>query len=658
MRKKKVLIHTTPCKLKTGFGRNAKALMRHLYATGKYEIVEYGAGGKWNPDPWAMKMPWKFYGTIPPDPEWKSIQANKGYSNMVHYGCKYIDEVIRLEKPDVYIGIEDIWAFNGYWNKVWWKNINVVLHTTLDSLPILPAAIEAAKKTQNFYVWANFAEREMNRLGFPNVKRIYGCFDEGNFRKLSQIEKMEVREKNGIQPGAFIVGSVFRNQLRKSVPQLLAGFKMFMEKAPNAYLLLHTRWKEEGGNSWDIKRLMKENGVPDEKVLTTYVCSACGEYMVTPYREEGHDCKFCGHKKSVFTTTPHSGVSETQLNEIYNLFDVGAFCFTSGGLEIPVYESKLTETITLVTNYSCGEDGCSPESGGLPLAWEPYYVPESLFIKATTLPTSIRDQLIKVYEMSPDERARMGRKARDFTLKNFSNEKIGKRWEEIVDSLPYIVDKEGYNEPEWAGVPHKVWDFDFTEPFKNPGYEPPNEPDNVKWLQDIYRNVLLLELSEEDSGLQYWLGVLKQKGEAARPGVLQYFRNQAQKENDERNSRVPFDSLLDKEDAGKRIAIVMPESAGDVLMVTSLFESIKELYPDHNLYFVTKPQFFEIVEGNPNIHKVLPYGDFCDSLFWMEGAGTKKGLFEVCYLPHVGTQRHLDFLHNGKDILGLELNKV
>ena len=41
------------------------------------------------------------------------------------------------------------------------------------------------------------------------------------------------------------------------------------------------------------------------------------------------------------------GVSEKELNEVYNLMDVYCHPFTSGGQEIPIQEAKLTELITL-----------------------------------------------------------------------------------------------------------------------------------------------------------------------------------------------------------------------------------------------------------------------------------------------------------------------
>ena len=43
----------------------------------------------------------------------------------------------------------------------------------------------------------------------------------------SDEEKLALREKHGINHDDFIVGFVFRNQLRKSVPNLLEGFNLF-----------------------------------------------------------------------------------------------------------------------------------------------------------------------------------------------------------------------------------------------------------------------------------------------------------------------------------------------------------------------------------------------------------------------------------------------
>jgi ADP-heptose:LPS heptosyltransferase len=99
----------------------------------------------------------------------------------------------------------------------------------------------------------------------------------------------------------------------------------------------------------------------------------------------------------------------------------------------------------------------------------------------------------------------------------------------------------------------------------------------------------------------------------------------------------------------------MPQSAGDVLMVNSLLQNLKALYPDHNIYFITLPQFFEIVDEHPAVHKVLPYSPIFDNLLFLEGQGEHKGYFELAFLPFITTQRHFTYQHNGKDRTQLQL---
>ena len=101
----------------------------------------------------------------------------------------------------------------------------------------------------------------------------------------------------------------------------------------------------------------------------------------------------------------------------------------------------------------------------------------------------------------------------------------------------------------------------------------------------------------------------------------------------------------------------MPESIGDIYLSTSLFNNIKKQYPDHNLYVAIKPEYFEILQGNPYIYKLLEYIPQMDQLVWLEGVGDHNGYFEIAFLPHVGTQRFLDYLHNGKTNIQFDIKE-
>ena len=116
-----------------------------------------------------------------------------------------------------------------------------------------------------------------------------------------------------------------------------------------------------------------------------------------------------------------------------------------------------------------------------------------------------------------------------------------------------------------------------------------------------------------------------------------------------------LEEYLDKDDKGSRILIVMPESIGDVYLTTSILPNIKKLYPDHNLYFATKEEYHEVLDGNPHVHKVIPYMREMENLIALEGQGEKEGSFEIAFLPFIGTQRNLNYMHNGKDKIQFDL---
>ena len=162
----------------------------------------------------------------------------------------------------------------------------------------------------------------------------------------------------------------------------------------------------------------------------------------------------------------------------------------------------------------------------------------------------------------------------------------------------------------------------------------------------------MMEVDDEDGGLKHWMNEIS-KG-ADRNAVINYFKKVAADEN-QKNKKTDFIDLLDKDDKGKRILYVMPQSAGDVFMSTSLFPSIKKMYPEYNLYVATDPKFQSILDGNKQIHKVLPYIQSMDDLLLMEGRGEHEGYFEITFLPYVGTQKMFNYQHNAKDRIEFDL---
>jgi glycosyltransferase involved in cell wall biosynthesis len=634
-KKKKILFHSNHSRAKTGFGKHMKHLITYLYKTKKYDIVEFANGRQWN-DPALNNMPWRTIGSLPFEPSIiQELNSDQQKGRMASYGHAKIDDVIKQEKPDIYLGIEDIWGMEGFWNKNWWKKINSLIWTPIDSIPLLDKHIDAAKNTSNFIVQASFAKKELENNGIENVHLFPVPIDENNFFKIDQDSRDDLRRKHNISNDDFVIGFVFRNQLRKSVPNLLDGFKLFLDKNPSSKikLLLHTHW----GEGWDITRLVKEKGIDPNLVLTTYYCDKCRNYEVKPFHGQNADCRFCGSKQSQQTVQITRGVSESQLNEIYNLMDVYCHPFTSGGQEIPIQEAKLCELITLVTKYSCGEDYCTDESGGLPLGWSEYREPGTQFIKASTNPEDILNQLTKVYEMKPNQREKLGKKARDFVIDFCSIDSVCSKFEKLISKIEKTD-----------------WNFDFSYVPQNESYVPPAIEDNRDWIIDLYKNILNVDaVNEDQNGITHWEHRLKT--DLNRQAVYDYFVNIA-RQNNNKNNKISFEDLIDKEDDGKRILFVMPDNEIDIFNSTSLLKYIKDKYPKYNIYFATKPEFYDILHGNPYIHKVVPYDPVMDNFVWSEGQGTYNGLFNFVLMPSVNTNKTTNFVHGNEHKIEYDLN--
>jgi len=627
MSKKKVLLHSNFCKAFTGFGKHKKNILRYLFNTGKYEVIEL-ANGLQKLSPETARTPWETYGTLPDAQTLSSISSDSNKTRSASYGSFAIDDLIKELRPDVYIGIEDIWAFDGFFDKPWWNKVNSMVWTTLDSLPLLQTAIDAAPKVKNYYVWSSFATKAFQELGYDHIKTLRGSLDCDQFYRMDDHKRKGLRQKFGIKD-EFVIGFVFRNQLRKSVPNLLEGFKIFQQTYPNSKLLLHTHWSE----GWDIPQLLKEKNIDSSNILTTYFCQKCKTYAISSFVGQQINCPSCKGSKTMNTTNISHGVSESQLNEIYNLMDVYCHPFTSGGQEIPIQEAKLTELVTLVTNYSCGEDYCSEESGGLPLNWSEYREPGTQFIKASTDPQHIAEQLIKVYEMPSIEKAAMGLTARNFVIQECSVEVIGKQLEEIIDSMPEV-------------------DYDFENPPEkiNLDYQSKANLPHGDFIIDLYEGLMGEKIDANHSTFKAWTKKFHE-------GLSQEeMYNHLKKVSAEQNRKpISFDSVLDRDDKGCRIGVLIPESSTDVLLINGLITNLQHQYPEYNIYVITQPKYFEFIEDNPAVHKCIAYSTALESIFILEGAANHDGYFDLAFMPTVTTQKVICYTHNGKDKIQFDL---
>lgn len=634
-RKKKILIHSNGHNVFTGFGKNIKNVLTYLQKTGKYELIEAANESPCHAE-WHRLLPWTRYGTLPQtSTEVNSKIAEKpndrnwadSIGKMTAYGYFGIDSIVAQTKPDVYIGIEDVWAFDGYPDKHWWNKCNCMIWTTLDSLPMLPKAIEIAQKTPNFYVWSEFAEKAIKKDGVGHAKTLHGMVDCSHFYPLDKEKKLQLRNRHSIPDDVFFTGFVFRNQLRKTVGDLIEGLALFKKNNPQkkAKILLHTSWQE----GWNIPFLCKEFGVSLEDVLTTYHCSKCGEYSVQNHIGENKDCPHCKNKSCFSTTNIRNGVSEGQLNEIYNLMDLYCHPMTSGGQEIPIQEAKLAGLITAVTNYSCGEEMCTEEAQSIPLSWSKYKEVNTCFTKASTSADDIRLAMEFVLGMTEEKRQEYGKGARDFIIKNYSVESVGKKLEEVLDSMPFVED----------------YGFSFLDRKYNLKYEPDPQTTILEFVTQCFKNILGLDLWKGHREIDFWVKRLSTGG--SRDEFYRHILSMAQKELNKKHLENPKNFI--KEDGLKKLALIVPTDALLAFSYSCFLKSLKETYSNHKLYVFCAPSLTSFFRGFEEVDELLPILDWVSDRSLMEGSKDKEGLFDLVFYPPMSELAYPSYAHGGKD---------
>ncbi len=639
MRKKRVLFLTDYAGAFTGFGKQCKLLLTYLYKTGKYEILN-AAQGLPKHGGHEHKFPWKTIGVLPVDPQKvQQINQDPNLARMAAYGSLEITNIVKDFKPDVIFSVNDTWGSQFVINEPFFDSIPTICWNTFDSLPLLLDTIENAKKLKHYWTWSDFARKELNRLGHEHVKNQYPLVNTKNFYKLPDSKISEIKSRYGLPQDAFIIGFVFRNQLRKLINTQIEAYSIFKKANPqikNTFLYTHTHY----GEGWDIQRLCQQYGVDPKEVLCTYICKETRQYFIAPFHGQDLENPIT-KRKTLVTANVGMGVSDEQLNEIYNIFSLYSHPATSGACELPCVEAALTEKIIVTCAYSFGEDIIELNKGSIGIKFTFYTEHGTQFLKSQPSAYDLSNIFKKVYEMNPQKKFQMEKDSRRWAVENYSIETNGGKIEDFIDSLN-ILDKESFD-------------------FKNKENNNPNphaivqrNDDDKIWVKSLYKLILDREVTDQDEGLIHWLQKIEQK--VPKDQIENYFRQVASQEIN-KNNPVTLEDLLDKNDDGKRAIIVIPENVSDVFMVTSLLESFKKLYSNYNLYISTKQEYFDIFNANPYVHKVIPYIPQMDNLLWLEGYGNHKGFFEIAFLPHLGTQKILNYLHNGKDIIEFEIKK-
>lgn len=424
--------------LSSGFGTYAKEILSRLHATKKYEIAEFACYGKVN-DPKDSEIHWKYYANAVEGNDPRSQEYNSSMENQ--FGRWRFERVLLDFKPDVVIDVRDYWMNSYQQFSPYRPYFHWTLMPTVDSAPQQEDWIDTFLHADAVFTYSDFGRDTLLSQSNNHIKYISTTSPGVNlntFQYFNQNQRDQLRDAFGIDKEAFVIGSVMRNQKRKLIPELMISVKEFISKlqkenhpqADKVFLYLHTSYPDAG---WDIPHLLKEYEIGN-RVLLTYSCKNCKLYRPSLYQHPLAYCPRCG-QKSLATPNVSNGITQAELNNIYNLFDIYVQYAICEGFGMPQVEAGASGVPIASVDYSAMND-IIVKLKAYPIQISQYF--KELETKATRVYPD-NNALIKIlmeYINMPkilQEQKRF--ETRKLTEKNYNWDDISHKWEAYLDNI-------------------------------------------------------------------------------------------------------------------------------------------------------------------------------------------------------------------------------
>lgn len=291
----------------TGLARVATAILKSLHS--EFDIHQLATN--YNGDP--HDLAWKLY---------------PSESSKNQYGFHRVNELIQKVEPDIIFIYNDPWIQNEYLNilkKAQFKG-KIITYTPVETGPIDPEWFIHFDVVHAATFFTEFGKNQFLTI-CKNIPQIVSAIPHGvdttTFFPLSQPQSakwddaqksiLEAKSHIGIGKSTpedtFIVLNANRNQPRKRIDVTIEGFSLFAkDKPPGVKLYLHMGLEDQG---WNVLKLSSRHGIEDRLLLT--------------------------HNDN---TIP--GISDRNLNLLYNACDVGVNTSTCEGWGLPSFEHAAT----------------------------------------------------------------------------------------------------------------------------------------------------------------------------------------------------------------------------------------------------------------------------------------------------------------------------
>ncbi len=183
-------------------------------------------------------------------------------------GKSYPDEVLKLvdvHQPDIIWVTQDFpYAQTIRSLPIDWSKRALMVTTPVDGTPIYPPWLELMKQADGRLTISQFGVDAFKEAGVE-VKLCRPGVNLDKFFPLPEEKRLEIRQRLGIAPDAFVMASMCMHQGRKSIPQMLWAFFHFSKDKPSARYLLDMEPVSPIG--WDLLMMCRQQGWDTSKLL-------------------------------------------------------------------------------------------------------------------------------------------------------------------------------------------------------------------------------------------------------------------------------------------------------------------------------------------------------------------------------------------------------
>lgn len=436
--------------ISSGFGNYTREILSHLYQSNKYDIAELSC---YRSSTTPKKEPWKVY----------PVAVNKDHplhdqyvSNPINqFGQWRFDIAVVDFKPDIVLDVRDFWNFSYQEISPLRPFYTWIIAPTYDSSPPKIETLNTFKNADLVLFHTEWAQKDLQRFNHSNDIHIGDVINDSvNPEVFKPIEysKKQHKHKFGIDPSNFVIGTVMRNQKRKLIPDLIESFAKLKQQYHNIVLYLHTSYPEKEG--WNLPSLLLEYNVANS-VYLTYRCRHCQHYWPSLFIGQNTICTKC--KNTAGICGLYNVISEEELNNIYNIFDVYVQYAICEGFGIPQVEAASCGIPVITVDYGAmGDVGRKIGASLVDISHE-FRELETEAMRSYADNNILINNLKKFIEMSIDDLISYGKKTRKLLLSNFS-------WKKTADKLISIIDSIDTSKNMSWNCPERIVNHDIKIP--------------------------------------------------------------------------------------------------------------------------------------------------------------------------------------------------